>query len=306
MPIIRFLGICCHVNPRSPSDGFLRRIVLPDGRSHAHGAAGPVTSEPSLPEVKATGARSAYRRSSASVPEIAVADATPLAHEDHVHLPYVEVDERSIARVEFPDPNPLTVTRDNVRYRIFEVDREEIILEDVDESFPFHVHDSYRKTVPELCKVRPDLPERPDAAIFTSSPPPAVVSYFDVRSGILTGGDLEQQPTVFVPNARVWPIRRLARWSTLMVEITKEAPVITLRSFVTGRKRQIFLNKDAVTITIGNQPRPALTNPDHVATEPAQHFGLYYGLTSAALSSDPPLPAVHLSAVNGCEPTNWP
>lgn len=191
----------------------------------------------------------------------------------------------------------------------------------------------YQRDVPHMAEVVPgfDVPKSllkgllvPEAKNVDRD---RVTAVFDMPAGRLAAGEPEAQSTEFVPEGQFRP-RRLARWSDLYT--TYEPPlVIQLVPFQEkGAIREIHFHESLRMITIGNEPERLIlgivgvkaTHPQNgdghngdghgavaAPVQPTGHYVMYYNLfQSQRLPSEKPRPKPAQFDGSGCPNNNYP
>lgn len=147
------------------------------------------------------------------------------------------------------------------------------------------------------------------------------VAVFDMPNGRLMAGEPEAMITRFKEEAGFEP-RRLARWADLHVELTEPLVLQLLSLSGDGTRREIKFKQTVRMITIGNEPErlilgvmsPGDTHAngnghDHgqngMPIQPTGHFILYYDLLqNAPRNKHVPIPTLLTGA--GCPNNNIP
>jgi hypothetical protein len=227
---------------------------------------------------------------------------------DGAHIPYIEVDLEDLAPNVALEPSK-TFTRGTRTYRRFDLDGERISVTNANRGDGrLTVVPTFEERVPSMILVCPDCPPTPRPECFESAPPrDLVAAYFDIRTGFLSSGPIEDEQTRFDEGSN-WPPRRLARWVQLDLAYHGTHAEILLESFDGKSSRVIPVKRDAALVTIGNmkeediEERVLVADPDRLG-----HFDMYYDLgDSRQLPKKRPRPTIQKGALRGCAPSNWP
>jgi len=163
---------------------------------------------------------------------------------------------------------------------------------------------TFRERIPHMTLVCPDCPPYPRPECFVDVPPSDLVAaYFDLHSGFLSAGAIEEEETRFDHGSN-WPTRRLAHWAEVDLMYHGNHAELVLDKFDGSGSRSILLKRDTPFITIANQPESDIVARDATADR-RMHFDMYYEL-GAGLPDKRPRPANAKGVVLGCAPTNWP
>lgn len=233
-------------------------------------------------------------------------------HAEHrggpAHIPYIEVDLEDLGRDSKIEPSKV-YTRGGRTFHRYDVDGERISIKNAGQgNGRLVVLPPFSERIPSMTLVCPDCPPNPKSECFAPAPPrDLAVAYFDIRTGFLTSGPVEEEETRFEEGSN-WPTRRLARWAQLDMSFQGESAEILLEQFDGSGRRTIPLKRSAYMVTIGNQmeddieERTLKTN-----NEQEGHFSMYYDLGDAKLlPKKRPRPTVAKTALRGCAPMNWP
>lgn len=276
---IRIIGICCHIDPRGAQDRFQKRLILLNARRHGNGHG------------NGNGNGRGHTHSA-----------------EHDHVPYVAFEADDVVSSTEPGKE---YTVGNTKYRRWELDREQIIINPL-KNEPFQQLATYDDLVPRMTVIAPDAPQHPRDECFdpTDDPDALIAGYFDIQSGVLMAGDRELNRTTFeIPSH--WPIQRNAIASNLLVNWDiSDQPSVVLRSIDDpDQERRINLTSGStLSMTIGNQPQRTIENPnDEAGVSPREHFGAYYNLLPDDKKNIPkPMPSFAGPLTNGCNVNNWP
>ncbi len=202
-----------------------------------------------------------------------------------------------------------TFTRGTRTFHRFDLDGERISIRNASQgNGRLVVIPTFAERVPSMTLVCPDCPPFPRKECFAAAPPrDLVAAYFDIRSGFLNSGPVEEEATRFEEGSN-WPPRRLARWAQLDLEYHGTEAEILIEAFDGSGSRVIPLKRETSSITIGNQrevdieERPLASDAEGVG-----HFEMYYDLgDSRQLPKLRPRPTTDKGALRGCAPSNWP
>ncbi|HEY4642051.1 MAG TPA: hypothetical protein VII75_11965 [Thermoanaerobaculia bacterium] len=273
---IRFIGICCHVDPRSAHDRFRKRVVLinaKNGHTHDNGHNGHSS-----------------------------------INDNSRHVPYVAFEADDVLSTSTGDKGkkfPL----DDTEYTRFELNNEQVIIHPL-KTEPYYLLDSFTDLVPSMTRVAPQAPQNPREECYTPTLDNGslIAGYFDINSGWLMAGEREKDKTKFGPPSQ-WPVQRNAISTNLLVNWgNDEKPVVILKSIHTGDERRINLRIGTLAMTIGNQPVRAIEFPHQSLNLSMQdHYGLYYHLLpEGSKQIDQPLPTLTAPDHFGCQVQNWP
>jgi hypothetical protein len=227
---------------------------------------------------------------------------------DGPHIPYVEVDIEDLAPgAEIKQSK--TYTRGSRTYNRYHLDAERVSIRNASQgNGRLVVIPTFEERVPSMTLVCPDCPPTPRPECFEKAPPSDVVTaYFDVRSGYLSSGPVEEEETRFEQGSN-WPVRRLAQWAQLDLAYHGGRAEILLERFDGSGTRVIPLKRDASLITVGNQREEDIEQTALKATEArVGHFSMYYDLGDALLlPKKRPQPTLGMGGVRGCAPSAWP
>lgn len=218
----------------------------------------------------------------------------------HQHIPYIEVYTNDVDTAANPDFQFLKYTRENASYQRVEINDEKIELMDVT-SAAFNTLASFRQRVPSLQAVEPRFGDVKPDLLNAAIPSGKVAAYFDISVGDLSAGPPEHFRTVFEP-PKHWPIRHLAQWGQLELEVSVSTPKLRVTNLGSGRVRELKLKDGADLITIGNQ-----TLLDILGQSGATgHFVHYYDLAAVRPSNPVPEPKEGMGLAPGCSNTQWP
>jgi len=228
---------------------------------------------------------------------------------DSPHIPYIEVEQQDLADDLEIRPSADPYVRGTRTYVRFNLDGERIsLLNATQGDGRLTIIPTYFERIPAMTVVCPDCPPTPRSDIFDEKPPRDLVAgYFDIRSGFLSSGPVEDEATRFEDGTN-WPPRRLARWAQLDLTYAGNRAEILLESFDGRRSRIIPVKRDTALVTIGNLKEEDILETT-LKTDPDQlgHFSMYYDLgETSALPKTRPIPTLTKSALRGCSPSNWP
>ncbi len=180
----------------------------------------------------------------------------------------------------------------------------------------------YQRDVPHMAEIFPGFVVTDDLLNGLLTPlvkdvdRDRVTAVFDMPAGRLVAGEPEALRTTFIPQREFTP-RRLARWSDLYTTY-KPPLVIELVLFKEdGTIREIHFKESLRLITIGNEPERLIlgtlgataahthNGSDHAPVQPTGHYAMYYTLFRNP-PTDPPLPNPTQFDGSGCPNNNYP
>jgi len=269
---IRFIGICCHIDPRSADDPFKKRVILinANGNGNGNGHNG---------------------------------------HAEHArHIPYVAIEAADFLSTSTGETGQ-KFTVGNTDYLRFDLANEQVIVDPL-KADPYTLLDTYTDLVGSMRHVAPAAPQYPRDECFNPALDNGtlIAGYFDIQAGWLMAGDREENVTPFDPPTSGTGVRNAISTNLLVHWGIGDTPVIKLKSIQTGGERRINLRTAVKSITIGNQPQRSIENPQlPLPSSPQDHFGVYYNLLPDENKSiQKPLPARTAPFSNGCQVQNWP
>lgn len=262
---LRFIGICCVVEGRE-KDQFVKRAILPADRHGAHRNDGP-------------------------------------------HIPYVEIEASDLPKDEAVNASktftrgahPLTRT-----YHRFDLAGERVSIRNAGQGNGRLIEiPTFGERVPRMTLVCPDCPPNPRAECFDPAPPrDLVAAYFDMRSGYLSAGPVENDVTTFEEGSK-WPPRRLAQWAQLDVTFQGDHAEVLIEKFDGSSSRTIPLARDAAVVTFGNQLEVDIEETSAKSTDRSAHFDMYYDI-GQDLPAIRPKPSKSKGGLRACAPITWP
>ena len=264
MITLRFVGTCCFVDGRE-MDPFVKRAILPT-------------------------------------------DLRGADHKDGPHIPYVEIEADDLGKGSTVKASKTFTRGERSAARSFlrfHLDGEQISIRNAGQgNGRLVVIPTFDERVPRMTLVCPECPPNPRPECFVAAPPrDLVAAYFDIRSGYLSAGPIEEEETRFEQGSN-WPARRLARWAELDVAFQGDHAEILIEKFDRSGSRTIPLKRGASVVTVGNQMEIDIEE-NGSSYDRSGHFDMYYDL-GVGLPDKRPRPAVAKTAIRNCAPANWP
>jgi caspase domain-containing protein len=226
------------------------------------------------------------------------------SHEPHVA--FLELEEDDLLN----DPGTIVglserYTRYGRNYRRFELNGHRISIDNIDTAQGFTEKDLYKKHVPPMTHVQPDLSEYPKQECYDDKPPASLIAgYFDISYGILSVRRVAAYELYFSPKPpTLVEAGYFAVSAQLSVKVNDPAPVIRVENLANGFVSPVRLKPTAREITIGNLTPSALLG-DYDDDLP-HDFKLFYNLGEAPV--DPMVvPNKTIGIETACIPVGWP
>lgn len=200
-------------------------------------------------------------------------------------------------------------TQDNsgVEYWRWHLDGQRITILNGDRTQEIVKSDAFRRRVPRMTLLNPDLNSRPREECFADvAQRDLFAALVDLPSGTVTTGQLDEGETVFrrpsgPPNT--WGPERTPQTVVFTAAITTPTTALVIPATAITGEITIPL-KAGSSILIGNAREEDITGPGSTDT-PSEQFALLYKLSHFA-PNNAPLPVPALVPIDSCSPTDWP